>query len=136
MKRLSKIAMIVALAGTAVAANALAAMHDDSCSGESLIKTTLHPASNGKVVSLSAGTVELSLSTPAEQNFISSFVKADFAGRNTLREMAQAVGADESVRSEAQIPETLALIPEPSVYMLLGVGLLICGQRFLRRKST
>lgn len=31
---------------------------------------------------------------------------------------------------------TNALIPEPSVYMLLGVGLLICGQRFLRRKSA
>ncbi len=28
----------------------------------------------------------------------------------------------------------LAAIPEPSVYMLLGVGILICGQRFLRGK--
>lgn len=27
-------------------------------------------------------------------------------------------------------------IPEPSVYMLLGLGLLICGQRFLGRKSA
>jgi autotransporter-associated beta strand protein len=27
-------------------------------------------------------------------------------------------------------------IPEPSVYMLLGVGLLICGQRFFRRRSV
>ena len=27
-------------------------------------------------------------------------------------------------------------VPEPSVYMLLGVGLLICGQRFLHRKSA
>jgi hypothetical protein len=25
-------------------------------------------------------------------------------------------------------------VPEPSVYMLLGVGILFCGQRFLRRK--
>lgn len=31
----------------------------------------------------------------------------------------------------------LQSIPEPSVYMLLGVGLLLCGQRFLgRRKSA
>ena len=28
------------------------------------------------------------------------------------------------------------LVPEPSVYMLLGVGLLLCGQRFLRRKAA
>ena len=27
-------------------------------------------------------------------------------------------------------------IPEPSAYMLLGVGLLLCGQRFLRRKAA
>ena len=27
----------------------------------------------------------------------------------------------------------LAVVPEPSVYMLLGAGLLFCGQRFLRR---
>lgn len=27
-------------------------------------------------------------------------------------------------------------IPEPSVYMLLGVGILLCGQRFSRRKSA
>jgi hypothetical protein len=27
-------------------------------------------------------------------------------------------------------------VPEPSVYMLLGVGLLLCGQRYLRRKSA
>jgi hypothetical protein len=26
--------------------------------------------------------------------------------------------------------------PEPSAYMLLGVGLLLCGQRFLRRKAV
>ena len=32
---------------------------------------------------------------------------------------------------------TFSAIPEPSVYMLLGVGILLCGQRFLRgRKST
>ncbi|HEY2801404.1 MAG TPA: hypothetical protein VGI85_12470 [Chthoniobacterales bacterium] len=28
------------------------------------------------------------------------------------------------------------LIPEPSVYMLLGVGLLLCGQRFLRGRKS
>ncbi len=28
------------------------------------------------------------------------------------------------------------VIPEPSVYMLLGVGILLCGQRFIRRKSA
>lgn len=28
------------------------------------------------------------------------------------------------------------LVPEPSVYMLLGVGLLLCGQRFLRRRRA
>ena len=27
-------------------------------------------------------------------------------------------------------------VPEPSVYMLLGVGILFCGQRFLRRKRA
>lgn len=27
-------------------------------------------------------------------------------------------------------------IPEPSTYMLLGLGLLVCGQRFLRRKTN
>ncbi len=27
-------------------------------------------------------------------------------------------------------------VPEPTVYMLLGVGILLCGQRFLRRKSA
>lgn len=31
---------------------------------------------------------------------------------------------------------TLSVVPEPSVYMLLGVGLLFCGQRFLRRKRA
>jgi hypothetical protein len=31
---------------------------------------------------------------------------------------------------------SFAAVPEPSVYMLLGVGLLFCGQRFLRRKSA
>jgi hypothetical protein len=31
---------------------------------------------------------------------------------------------------------TFSAIPEPSVYMLLGVGILLCGQRFLRRKSA
>ncbi|MBA2436145.1 MAG: PEP-CTERM sorting domain-containing protein [Chthoniobacterales bacterium] len=31
---------------------------------------------------------------------------------------------------------SLSAIPEPSVYMLLGVGLLFCGQRFLRRKRA
>ena len=31
---------------------------------------------------------------------------------------------------------TFSAIPEPSVYMLLGVGLLLCGQRFLRRKRA
>lgn len=31
---------------------------------------------------------------------------------------------------------TLSAIPEPSVYMLLGVGLLFCGQRFLRRRRA
>ncbi len=28
------------------------------------------------------------------------------------------------------------VVPEPSVYMLLGVGILLCGQRFFRRKSA
>ncbi len=28
------------------------------------------------------------------------------------------------------------VVPEPSVYMLLGLGLLFCGQRFLRRRKT
>lgn len=31
---------------------------------------------------------------------------------------------------------TAGAIPEPSIYMLLGVGLLICGQRFIRRKAA
>jgi PEP-CTERM motif len=31
---------------------------------------------------------------------------------------------------------TFSAAPEPSVYMLLGVGILLCGQRFLRRKSS
>ncbi len=31
---------------------------------------------------------------------------------------------------------TFSAVPEPSVYMLLGVGLLFCGQRFLRRKRA
>ncbi|HEY1583153.1 MAG TPA: PEP-CTERM sorting domain-containing protein [Chthoniobacterales bacterium] len=31
---------------------------------------------------------------------------------------------------------TFQVVPEPSVYMLLGVGILFCGQRFLRRKSA
>jgi hypothetical protein len=30
----------------------------------------------------------------------------------------------------------LANLPEPGIYMLLGVGILLCGQRFLRRKSA
>ncbi len=31
---------------------------------------------------------------------------------------------------------TFSAVPEPSVYMLLGVGLLFCGQRFLRRRRA
>jgi len=31
---------------------------------------------------------------------------------------------------------TAAAIPEPSVYMLLGVGLLFCGQRYLRSRRA
>ena len=31
---------------------------------------------------------------------------------------------------------TFQVVPEPSLYMLLGVGLLFCGQRFLRRKHA
>jgi hypothetical protein len=31
---------------------------------------------------------------------------------------------------------TAAPVPEPSVYMLLGVGILLCGQRFLRRRNS
>ncbi|MGH7937248.1 MAG: hypothetical protein ACRD5Z_07360 [Bryobacteraceae bacterium] len=31
---------------------------------------------------------------------------------------------------------TATAIPEPSVYMLLGVGLLLCGQRFLRGRKS
>jgi hypothetical protein len=31
---------------------------------------------------------------------------------------------------------TASAVPEPSVYMLLGVGLLFCGQRFLRRRRA
>ncbi len=31
---------------------------------------------------------------------------------------------------------TLGSVPEPSVYVLLGVGLLFCGQRFLRRRRA
>ncbi len=31
---------------------------------------------------------------------------------------------------------SFSAVPEPSVYMLLGVGLLFCGQRFLRRKRA
>nr|MBA3650454.1 PEP-CTERM sorting domain-containing protein [Chthoniobacterales bacterium] len=31
---------------------------------------------------------------------------------------------------------TVEAVPEPSVYMLLGVGLLFCGQRFLRRRRA
>ncbi len=31
---------------------------------------------------------------------------------------------------------SLGAVPEPSVYMLLGVGLLFCGQRFLRRRRA
>ena len=27
-------------------------------------------------------------------------------------------------------------VPEPSIYVLLGVGILLCGQRFRRRKSA
>lgn len=34
------------------------------------------------------------------------------------------------------VTDELAVVPEPSVYMLLGVGLLFCGQRFVRRKSA
>jgi hypothetical protein len=31
---------------------------------------------------------------------------------------------------------TFSAIPEPSIYMLLGVGILLCGQRFLRGKRA
>jgi len=31
---------------------------------------------------------------------------------------------------------SLAAVPEPSVYMLLGVGILLCGQRFMRRGKS
>jgi len=31
---------------------------------------------------------------------------------------------------------SLTVVPEPSVYMLLGVGILLCGQRFLRRSKS
>ncbi len=32
--------------------------------------------------------------------------------------------------------QTFVVVPEPSVYMLLGVGLLFCGQRYLRRRRA
>ena len=31
---------------------------------------------------------------------------------------------------------TFAAVPEPSVYVLLDGGILLCGQRFLRRKRA
>jgi hypothetical protein len=31
---------------------------------------------------------------------------------------------------------TFSAVPEPSVYMLLGVGILLCGQRFMRRSKS
>ena len=30
----------------------------------------------------------------------------------------------------------IVLVPEPSVYMLLGVGLLLCAQRFRKRHNS
>jgi hypothetical protein len=41
---------------------------------------------------------------------------------------AQALGLDDIT--------IFAAVPEPSVYMLLGVGILVCGQRFLRRRRS
>jgi len=44
-----------------------------------------------------------------------------------------ATGADNGVSVD---DFSLSVVPEPSVYMLLGVGILLCGQRFLRRRKS
>ncbi len=44
-----------------------------------------------------------------------------------------AAGADDGIAVDNF---SLSAIPEPSVYMLLGVGLLFCGQRYLRRRRA
>ncbi len=44
-----------------------------------------------------------------------------------------AVGSDDGLGIDNF---SLAAVPEPSVYMLLGVGILLCGQRFLRRRKS
>ena len=43
-------------------------------------------------------------------------------------------GSSFSLQSLTVTPN--AAIPEPSVYMLLGVGLLFCGQRFARKRAV
>ena len=37
---------------------------------------------------------------------------------------------------EINLRDAFARFPEPGIYMLLGVGILLCSQRFLRRKSV
>lgn len=108
-------------------------------------------------VSLTAGGVTLTLGGGVTQDYISdsatfSILSGDTVNLNYTVALPDAVAslivngvavAPGLYGSSAINPDgiftgtgLLLVVPEPSVYMLLGVGLLLCGQRFMRRKSA
>ena len=148
-----------ALAG---ATEILSLTNSNTYNGGTLINAGTVAASKDGVfgagsVSLSGGSVTLTLSGGATQNYISdsadlsvvsgNVINLNFTGTDVVNSLfvdgvAQAPGV---YGSGGTNPDgvffgtgtiTVTTVPEPSVYMLLGVGILLCGQRFLRRKRA